>query len=177
MDKFAERKKFTSCKLVAAAAVAMCLLGSAGFEANAAPAPQVVSAQKATLTISGTVKDSKGEPVIGANVMEKGTNRGIVTDLDGKFTLKVTPGATITVSYLGYKTQTLKAAPTMNVSLEEDNALLDEVVVVGFRYSETCQPHRCCRNSRCVEGNGRTSSGRCYQSPSRCCSWFDYHNR
>lgn len=90
MDKFAERKKFTSCKLVAAAAVAMCLLGSAGFEANAAPAPQVVSAQKATLTISGTVKDSKGEPVIGANVMEKGTNRGIVTDLDGKFTLKVT---------------------------------------------------------------------------------------
>ena len=81
---------------------------------------------------SGTVKDSKGEPVIGANVMEKGTNRGIVTDLDGKFTLKVTPGATITVSYLGYKTQTLKAAPTMNVSLEEDNALLDEVVVVGF---------------------------------------------
>lgn len=110
----------------------MCLLGSAGFEANAAPAPQVVSAQKATLTISGTVKDSKGEPVIGANVMEKGTNRGIVTDLDGKFTLKVTPGATITVSYLGYKTQTLKAAPTMNVSLEEDNALLDEVVVVGF---------------------------------------------
>ena len=64
--------------------------------------------------------------------MEKGTNRGIVTDLDGKFTLKVTPGATITVSYLGYKTQTLKAAPTMNVSLEEDNALLDEVVVVGF---------------------------------------------
>lgn len=98
MDKFAERKKFTSCKLVAAAAVAMCLLGSAGFEANAAPAPQVVSAQKATLTISGTVKDSKGEPVIGANVMEKGTNRGIVTDLDGKFTLKVTPGATITVS-------------------------------------------------------------------------------
>lgn len=96
MDKFAERKKFTSCKLVAAAAVAMCLLGSAGFEANAAPL--VVSAQKATLTISGTVKDSKGEPVIGANVMEKGTNRGIVTDLDGKFTLKVTPGATITVS-------------------------------------------------------------------------------
>lgn len=91
MDKFAERKKFTSCKLVAAAAVAMCLLGSAGFEANAAPAPQVVSAQKATLTISGTVKDSKGEPVIGANVMEKGTNRGIVTDLDGKFTLKSNP--------------------------------------------------------------------------------------
>lgn len=77
-------------------------------------------------------KRLQGEPVISANVMEKGTNRGIVTDLDGKFTLKVTPGATITVSYLGYKTQTLKAAPTMNVSLEEDNALLDEVVVVGF---------------------------------------------
>lgn len=94
--------------------------------------PPLRKLYKATLTISGTVKDSKGEPVIGANVMEKGTNRGIVTDLDGKFTLKVTPGATITVSYLGYKTQTLKAAPTMNVSLEEDNALLDEVVVVGF---------------------------------------------
>ena len=132
MDKFAERKKFTSCKLVAAAAVAMCLLGSAGYEANAAPAPQVVSSQKATQTISGIVKDSNGEPVIGANVQEKGTNRGVVTDLDGKFTMKVTPGAQITVSYLGCKTQTVKASSSMNVTMQEDNALLDEVVVVGF---------------------------------------------
>ena len=64
--------------------------------------------------------------------MEKGTTRGIVTDIDGKFTLKVAPGATIVVSYLGYGTQTLKATSSMDVVLKEDNALLDEVVVVGY---------------------------------------------
>lgn len=135
MDKIAERRKFTNGKFIATATVAMCLVGSVfgvgTATANAAPSPQVVSSQ-ATQTISGKVTDSKGEPVIGANIMEKGTNRGVVTDLDGKFTLKVAPGATITVSFLGFQSQTLKAQERMNVVLKDDNALLDEVVVVGF---------------------------------------------
>ena len=109
MDKIAERRKFTNGKFIATATVAMCLVGSVfgvgTATANAAPSPQVVSSQ-ATQTISGKVTDSKGEPVIGANIMEKGTNRGVVTDLDGKFTLKVAPGATITVSFLGFQSQT-----------------------------------------------------------------------
>lgn len=132
MDNFAEPKRFTNRKLLATAVVAMCLFGSAGFSAQADPAPQVVSSTEATQTISGTVTDSNGEPIIGANVQEKGTNRGIVTDLDGKFTLKVRNGAQVTVSYLGYQSQTLKGSSSMKVVLKEDNALLDEVVVVGY---------------------------------------------
>ncbi len=133
MDKLAGRKFTKNRRLIATASVAMCMLcGTGGFTAQAAPEPQVVAASKATTTISGVVKDSHGNPIIGANVMEKGTTRGIVTDIDGKFTLKVAPKATIIVSYLGYGTQTLKAASNMDVVLKEDNALLDEVVVVGY---------------------------------------------
>lgn len=133
MDKFAERRKSAgSGRLIATAAAAMCLLGIGAVEAYASPAPQVVATTNASQTISGVVKDSQGTPIIGANVMEKGTTRGIVTDLDGKFTLKVAPGATIQISYLGYETQTLKASSNMNVVLKDDNALLDEVVVVGY---------------------------------------------
>ena len=103
-----------------------------GVEVKAAPAPQVVAAQKATMTISGTVKDENGAPLVGANVMERSTTRGIVTDIDGKFTLKVAPGSTIIFSYLGYSTVTQKAASNMDIVLKEDNALLDELVVVGY---------------------------------------------
>lgn len=103
-----------------------------GVEVKAAPAPQVVAAQKATMTISGTVKDENGAPLVGANVMERSTTRGIVTDIDGKFTLKVAPGSTIIFSYLGYSTVEQKAASNMDIVLKEDNALLDELVVVGY---------------------------------------------
>lgn len=133
MNKIAKRRFTKNRRLIATASVAMCMLcGAGGFNAQAAPMPQVVAASKATNTISGVVKDANGNPIIGANVMEKGTTRGIVTDIDGKFTLKVAPGATIVISYLGYGTQTLKATSSMDVVLKEDNALLDEVVVVGY---------------------------------------------
>ena len=84
------------------------------------------------MTISGTVKDENGLPIVGANVMERNTTRGIVTDLDGKFTLKVAPNSTIIFSYLGYTTVTQKASSNMEIVLKEDNALLDELVVVGY---------------------------------------------
>ena len=83
-------------------------------------------------TVSGVVKDSAGEPLIGVNVIEKGTTNGTVTDVDGKFTLNVAPGKTLLISYIGYKTQEVAAGRNLNIILAEDNAMLDEVVVVGY---------------------------------------------
>lgn len=84
--------------------------------------------------ITGQVVDSKGEPVIGATVMEKGTTNGTITDFDGNFVLNATEGSSIEVSYIGYKTQmfTASANSIMTISLKEDTEMLDEVVVVGY---------------------------------------------
>lgn len=83
-------------------------------------------------TVSGVVKDSNGEPIIGASVLEKGTSNGTITDMDGNFTLSVSPNAVLQISYIGYKTLEVKATPDMGVTLQEDTETLDEVVVVGF---------------------------------------------
>lgn len=83
-------------------------------------------------TVSGIVKDSSGEPIIGASVLEKGTTNGTITDLDGKFTLSVSSNAVLQISYIGYKTLETKASPNMGVTLQEDTETLDEVVVVGY---------------------------------------------
>ena len=73
-------------------------------------------------------------PVIGASILEKGTSNGTVTDLDGNYTLSVKPGATLVISYIGYKTQEIKVGNNsrIDVTLEEDNTSLEEVVVVGY---------------------------------------------
>ena len=86
-----------------------------------------------TGTVKGQILDPNGEPVIGATVKVKGAKSGTVTDLDGNFTLSAAPGSTLEVSYIGYKTQTVKADNgPVNVTLEDDNQSLNEVVVVGF---------------------------------------------
>ena len=90
----------------------------------------LVQAQQ--LTVKGHVKDTTGEPMIGVSVLEKGTSNGIITDIDGNFTLQVNQGATLVLSYIGYVTQELKAPATMNVILKEDSQALEEVVVVGY---------------------------------------------
>ena len=82
--------------------------------------------------VSGTVLDATGEPLIGVSVLEVGTTNGVVTDFDGNFTLTVKQGAQLTFSYIGYVSQTLAAANGMKVTLEEDNKVLNEVVVVGY---------------------------------------------
>ena len=99
--------------------------------ANAENSVQAV--QQSTKKITGTVSDSQG-PVIGASIVEKGTTNGTVTDLDGNFTLNVKSGATLVISYIGYTTQEIATGSqsNFNVTLEEDNAQLDEVVVVGY---------------------------------------------
>ena len=83
--------------------------------------------------VNGTVIDAaNGEPIIGASILEIGTTNGTITDWDGNFTLIVQPGAKLAISYMGYKTQELAAAPNMSVKLGEDSELLEEVVVVGY---------------------------------------------
>jgi TonB-dependent SusC/RagA subfamily outer membrane receptor len=85
-------------------------------------------------TITGTVIDTRHEPVIGASVLEKGTSNGTITNLDGEYSLKVSPGATLVFSYIGYKTQEIRvsANTNINVTLAEDAEQLQEVVVVGY---------------------------------------------
>lgn len=84
--------------------------------------------------ITGTVIDSTGEPVIGANVLEKGTSNGVITNLDGQFELNIQSGAIVEISFIGYVTQEFKIVnqSILNVTLQEDAQALDEVVVVGY---------------------------------------------
>lgn len=92
----------------------------------------VVQQQK---SVSGVIKDSTGEPVIGANVREKDNpTNGTITDLDGKFILNVAQATKLEISFIGYKTVVVDAIPgkTIDVKLEDDSEMLDEVVVVGF---------------------------------------------
>lgn len=112
--------------------------GSAGttpvsrFNLSHFPNASVTQQQK---TIKGVVKDAKGEPIIGANVMVKGTTNGVITDLDGAFTLmRVPAGAIIQISYIGYQPKELKVGAQSKIEclLEEDAQALDEVVVVGY---------------------------------------------
>jgi TonB-linked SusC/RagA family outer membrane protein len=90
-----------------------------------------VYAQKETF--SGVVLDDLGEPVIGASVVQKGVaSNGAITDYDGRFRISVEPGATLVVSYVGFVSQEIKAAPNMRVVLVEDSKLLNDVVVIGY---------------------------------------------
>ena len=88
-----------------------------------------VSAQT---TINGQVKDDMGEAVIGASIVVKGTSNGTVTDFDGNFTLKCQSGAKLVITYIGYTPQEVAAKDGMQVTLKEDVAQLNEVVVVGY---------------------------------------------
>ena len=85
-------------------------------------------------TITGVIKDESGLPVIGANVVEKGTTNGTITDAEGKFTLAVEPNAMLAVTYIGYVTNEISVSGknSVYIILKEDSELLDEVVVVGY---------------------------------------------
>lgn len=91
-----------------------------------------VTAMAAPVSITGKVLDANGEPLIGASVVESGTSNGTVTDFDGMFTLVVEKDVLLTVSYVGYQNQEVRAAQDMVVVLREDQELLDEVVVIGY---------------------------------------------
>ena len=84
--------------------------------------------------ITGSIKDSNGQPVIGATVMQQGTNNGSITDLNGNFSLTVPNGAIIEVSYIGYVSQQIRISSNkpLSIVMREDNEMLEEVVVVGY---------------------------------------------
>ena len=84
------------------------------------------------IEVKGSVADPAGEPIIGATIMEKGSKNGAITDIDGNFKLKADAKAMLEVSYIGYETQTVKAAPTLNIVLNEVASQLNEVVVTGY---------------------------------------------
>lgn len=100
------------------------------FAASSVNAVQVVQQAK---KVTGIISDAMG-PVIGANVVVKGTTNGVITDIDGRFSLEVEPGTTLVISFIGYKPKEVVVgdANEYNISLEEDTEMLDEVVVVGY---------------------------------------------
>lgn len=110
------------------------LLLSCGVSGSYAsvPPPQIVTDSKTTVAVKGTIVDENGDPIMGASIAEIGTTRGTVSDAKGSFELKTANNAKLRISFLGYKTVELKAKSGMHVQMTPDNALLDEVVVVGY---------------------------------------------
>ncbi len=94
--------------------------------------PAAVAQQ--TITVSGCVTGTDGEPIIGANVIAADTGTGTATDIDGNYTIQANPLATLRFSYIGYETKNIavEGRNTINVVLEENSAMLDEVVVIGY---------------------------------------------
>lgn len=94
----------------------------------------VVQEQQQAISVTGTVVDQNGEPLMGVNVIEKGTTNGTMTDMDGRFTLSVPGNATLQISYIGYTTEEIVVnnQTKLNVTLKEDSQNLDELVVVGY---------------------------------------------
>lgn len=90
--------------------------------------------KKTPITASGTVTDSKGEPLIGVSILVKGTSNGTITDMDGNFKIQAAKGDVLEVSYIGYASQaiTLTSAQPLKVTLGEDTQVLDEVVVTAL---------------------------------------------
>ena len=120
-------------KFLSAICAAMLLLGaSMPMEASASEA---VAQAKATVQVKGVVLDTSDQPIIGATVVESGTqSNGTLTGADGSFAITITQGASLRISYVGYKTVTVKptAGKAVQVVLEEDAEVLNDVVVVGY---------------------------------------------
>ena len=109
-------------------------IGEKKIYLKAKEAPVTSQGSQKTKKITGTVTDTKGEPVIGASVLVKGAGTGTVTDVDGNFTLDAPADALLAVSYIGYKTQEVKVGNknSYSIQLQDDTEVLDEVVVVGY---------------------------------------------
>lgn len=97
-------------------------------------APVVAVVQQKKNTVTGTIVDSSGMPIIGANILVKGTNSGTITDMNGDFSLEVDKNATLVVSYIGFADQEIKVGnqTSLSIVLKEDVAALDEVIVIGY---------------------------------------------
>ena len=124
--------------MFAAAMSAMLLspgVNAASEATDRAPMMASRADKEAKITVTGIITDAAtGDPLIGASVYEKGKLGGTISDIDGKFSIKVNPDAVLEVSYVGYETQTIKVdgRTTINITMSEDVQKLDEVVVVGY---------------------------------------------
>lgn len=134
MNEDRKKRGLANSKLLTAVAITALFIGSGNAVAASTASGSVyeVTEQLQSQAISGVVTDANGEPVIGASVSEKGTTNGTITDINGKFSLNVKPGAVLKVTFVGYKPHEVKATRTMKIILKEDSELLDEVVVVGY---------------------------------------------
>lgn len=118
--------------------VGLLLLAAACYSGGNVCASEIRATEKTDITqqkqkVSGIVEDALG-PIIGASVFVKGTTNGTVTDMDGNFTLEISNGETVVISYIGYATKEVKytGQPSLNVKLEEDTQAIGEVVVMGY---------------------------------------------
>lgn len=115
-------------------AFAACLVFSAPVKGYGETMPAPNRVQQQTLKVSGVVKDAKGEPIIGANVIAVGTAIGAITNLDGGFTLNVPAGTKLKISFIGYQDQevVVKKGNKLTIVLEDDSQMLGEVQVVAY---------------------------------------------
>ncbi len=124
-------KRVVSKSLCAGMAIAMLAAGTPCVQKMYASSPLEMQ-QSQGKKIQGTVVDQNGEPLIGVSVMVKNSNKGAVTDMDGKFSVEAASGAQLEFSYIGYVSQTLKASNNMQVTMRDDSQSLDELVVIGY---------------------------------------------
>ena len=136
MDTHGNRALFSRAMVKVAACVVLTAGLPQAMLAETGNTEAAVMAAQQTRTVTGQVVDSRGETIIGANIVEKGsTANGTITDFDGKFTLKVAPNATLVISYIGYKTIEMKASEIkagQTITLQENAEMMDEVVVIGY---------------------------------------------
>jgi TonB-linked SusC/RagA family outer membrane protein len=125
---------FEKLKRVMMLSVCLLTAGTGMMNAGSGYLPETAEPQQTKTRITGTVVDQAGEPVIGANVIEKGTVNGVTTDVDGRFSLEVTNNATLQVSYIGYLSQNIAVGnqTDLQITLRENAQALEEVVVVGY---------------------------------------------
>lgn len=122
-----------NCLKIAGASLLLLCISPQFAVADGLKQDAVTIMQQQNLKVSGVVTDEAGEPLIGVSVLVKGTTLGNITDLNGRFSLDVPEGSILEISYIGYKTQSIKAQrEPMNIVLKEDAQKLDEVIVVGF---------------------------------------------
>ena len=132
------RKVFSRSGLIAGLCLSSLVSSYAipgGVDATKAKNESVMITQQAK-RVSGVVTDSAGEPIPGANVVQKETTNGTVTDMNGKYTLDVPNNATLVISFIGYTTKEIKVGSqsVLNVSLVEEAIGLNEVVAIGYGY-------------------------------------------
>lgn len=123
--------KYCLSALFLASSAGLCLPLRASAESHVvATSKQLAPVQ--TIDVTGYVHDANGEPVIGAGVQVVGSKLATVTDINGQFSLTVPVGSSLTISYIGFTSQEVKAKATLDITLSEDSRSLDEVVVVGY---------------------------------------------